>query len=432
MPASQSTMVPATSGSPGAKVSRDQAELLYKKEFVAVLGADIVDTWPVDWVLWENPEICPTDPLKAKVMRTLLDHLYFVVFNHSNDAVSKLLQDLLDLKNAVYGLSKQRLIAATGDALRSHFPVLKMEFYPKRNGVQLGAQVRLFLDSGESRLYHVKTHAAGTVSSNSSAAKPVDSGELLVYKILEMTGCGCESLFFQRNVIDSYIATLDAGHGGSFDLFRKAAGSGHFRGDDVYGKTLWGCLDMIDPIPHLNNWDSVEAAVHDDATAQRFLSDLASLDMISRIFRLHDLLNNSDNFGFRTSAPGQFVLKIVDFRLANDSDLGVTGENFAGFLAGNGFYNYVASHRILRYALRDRPVRQRVQEALRALQAGFLSKLPECIDSAFECVQEHLKSLEMSIQGERMHLMIGRLVELRDTFHHNVRYFTNRLQTWPS
>ena len=186
---------------------------------------------------------------------------------------------------------------------------------------------------------------------------------------------------------------------------------------------------MINPIPQLNSWESVEAAVHDDATAQRFLLNLASLDMISRIFRLHDLLNNFDNFGFRTSAPGQFVLKIIDFRLADDYNLQVSAENFDGFLAGNGFYNYCASHRIIRFALRDRPKRQRIDEALRALQADSMSKLPECIDSAFECVQEHLNSPEMSSQGEHTK-MIGRLVELRDIFHMNARYFTTRLQSW--
>ena len=423
-------MVPSTSGSPGAIVALIQAELLRKEKFVAVLGADIVDTWPLDWALWENPGVCLTDPLKANSMRFLLSQLKFASAQDSSEAVSKLFQDLREIKNKISHLDLQRLLATAGSAFSRLFPGSEIQFFPKTNGVQLGARARLVLGSGENRLYHVKTHAAGTLSSSSLAAKPVDPGELLVYKILEMTGFGCESLFFQRNVADSYIATLDAGHDGSFDLFQKAAGSCNRPGDEVYGKTLWGCLDMINPILELNCWESVEAAVHDDATAQRFLSNLASLDMISRIFRLHDLLNNFDNFGFRTSASGQFVLKIIDFRLADDYNLRVSAENFDGFLSGNGFYNYAVSHRIIRFALRDRPERHRVDEALRALQADSLSKLPECIDSAFECVQEHLNSPEMSSQGEHTK-MIDRLVELRDIFHMNARYFTTRLQSWP-
>ncbi len=148
-----------------------------------------------------------------------------------------------------------------------------------------------------------------------------------------MTGCCCESLFFQRNCADAYIATLDAGHVGRFDLFPKAAGSSHC-GDEIYGKTLWGCLDMINP-----NGDSTAQQLGERWSCgsrwcdrSRFLLNLAVLYMKSRFFRLHDLLNNFDNFSFRTSAPGQLVLKIrlkytarwrhtqVSFQIARDAN----------------------------------------------------------------------------------------------------------------
>jgi hypothetical protein len=129
----------------------------------------------------------------------LLSQLKFVALNDSSEAVLKLLQDLHNLKNQISQIHLGRLVATAGSAFRRHFPGSTIQFLPKRNGVQLGARVSLMSDSVESRLYHVKTHAAGTLSSsNSSAAKPVDPGELLVYKILEMTGCGCESLFFKE------------------------------------------------------------------------------------------------------------------------------------------------------------------------------------------------------------------------------------------
>jgi hypothetical protein len=73
------------------------------------------------------------------------------------------------------------------------------------------------------------------------------------------------------------------------------------------------------PRPKANDWDSIEAAAQSDAVAQRFLLNLASLDILSRIFRLHDLLNNVENFGFATGAPGQFVLKVGYFRLGSRS-----------------------------------------------------------------------------------------------------------------
>ena len=190
--------------------------------------------------------------------------------------------------------------------------------------------------------YYVKTHAGGRLFSKSAAAKIVHPGELLVYKVLEMTGYGCESFFFQRNFADLYIATLDAGHGGSFDLFKRATGSVDCGAEKFYGKSLWGCLDMTDPRPKQNNWDIVEAAAQSDATAQRFLFNLASVDMLSCIFRLHDLLNNYDNFGFVASASGQFALKIIDFRMADDENLAISALRVDGFLAGESLFNYIS------------------------------------------------------------------------------------------
>jgi len=81
--------------------------------------------------------------------------------------------------------------------LSRHFPGSTYERFPKSSGVQLGTRVCLILDSGDCNIY-VKTHADGRLSSNSAAAKVVQPGELLVYKILELTGYGCESLFFKE------------------------------------------------------------------------------------------------------------------------------------------------------------------------------------------------------------------------------------------
>jgi hypothetical protein len=411
MSASQSALVPSIAGSPGAKVSQFQAEFLRRENFVAVLGADIVDSWRANWVVLEDPEICFTCPLKVKSMRLVFKHFQDVLDTNSSEAVSKLDFDFYKLKTMISIFHLARLSAAAANAFRRHFPGSKMECLPKRSGVHLGMRARLMLDCGESRTYYVKTHADGRLSSNSTTAKVVHPGELLVYKVLEMTGYGCESFFFQRNFSDLYIATLDAGQ------------------DKCYGKTLWGCLDMIDPRPKRNNWDIVEAAAQSDATAQRFLFHLASLDMLSRIFRLHDLLNNYENFGFVAVAPGQFELKIIDFRIGDHENLAVS--DFEGFLAGNNLFNYISSHRIIRFALHDRSARERVKEALRALQADSLSKLHECIDTACACVLEYLQSVEVSDQDEiTVDIMMDCLQSLRVVFHQNVSFFTARLQSW--
>lgn len=364
-------------------------------------------------------------------MRHVFNHFQLFTRNNSSEEVLKLNANFHMLKSMISLVHLDRLSLAAVGAFRRRFPGSQIECLPKTSGVRLGTRVRLILECGDCRTYYVKTHSDGRLASNSVAAKVVEPGELLVYKVLEMTGYGCESIFFQRNFSDVYIATLDAGHGGSFDLFSRATGSAHFDADKFYGKNLWGCLDMIDPRSKQNNWDIVEAAVQSDATAQQFLFNLASLDMLSRIFRLHDVLNNYDNFGFVTSASGQFVLKMIDFRIADDYNLAVSDLHFDGFLAGNSLFHYVSSHRIMRFALHHRSARERAKEAVRALQADSLSKLHACIDAACSCVLEYLQSLEVCDQEEaHVETMSDRLQELRDIFHMNVCYFTARLQSW--
>jgi hypothetical protein len=245
-------------------------------------------------------------------------------------------------------------------------------------------------------------------------------------------GIGCEALFFQRNLKDFYIATLDAGHLGSFDLFRRAIGSVCCEADDVYGKSLWGSLDTLHSNPTLNVSVHVEALVQTDCVAQEFLLNIASIDLISRIFRLHDLLNNSENFGFcAADFSAQFVLKIIDFRLADGEDLAVGDQHFEGFLAGNGLFNYTSSHKSIRYALHGRSRRDRVNEALRALQQGTLSKAHGSIDAAFDYVYSNLQLSEVSDQSQsHVQVLLVRLQTLRDVFHQNLSYFEGKLKSW--
>ena len=80
-------------------------------------------------------------------------------------------------------------------------------------------------------------------------AKVVDPKELLVYKVLEYAGFGCETHFLQRSIEDVYIATLDGGYNGSFNVFSRATGGQYQRGDDVLGRTLWSLLDSVDEDP---------------------------------------------------------------------------------------------------------------------------------------------------------------------------------------
>jgi hypothetical protein len=167
--------------------------------------------------------------------------------------------------------------------------------------------------------------------------------------------------------------------------------------------------------------------------AQHFLLQMASLDMISRIFRLHDLLNNADNFGFCTSPKGMPCLKVLDFRLTDSTDMGLGQEHFRGFLVGNGMFNYGRSHITLRYAFRDRPKMERVQTALDLLTTGFLSDFRDCIQSAYEDVRLFFDSFPSP--GCDVGEVANILVELEgfcQILRCNVDFFISALETFVS
>eukprot|EP01036_Dinobryon_divergens_P040853 gene40853-54074_t len=121
-----------------------------------------------------------------------------------------------------------------------------------------------------------------------------------------------------------------AGHGGSFDTFARVT-----KGDAEYGKSIWGSLS-IHSDPTKNIASEIEMEIQTDVTAQNFLLQLSSLDMLTRILQLSDLIDNPDNFGF-LKRDGEFVvLKIIDFRILRNSDVNICEESFETFLAGNG------------------------------------------------------------------------------------------------
>jgi len=265
--------------------------------------------------------------------------------------------NFLELRNRIASVHAVRLETVTERYFNVIFPDSTVENDVKSGGVQLGTKARVTLATGEERMYHIKTHSEGRLSSKSAAAKLVNPQELFIYKILQYTGFGCETHFIQRSAEDVYIATLDAGHDGRFEMFVKAAGRLGKGGDEAYGQSLWGVLQDIHTDPAQNDWKSVATTIQHDAIAQSFLNQVSALDMLSRILRLHDVLNNTENFGFLVKEGMYPELRVIDFRVADDKEL---NERFGGFLAGNGWYNYAGSHRAMRYALHDRPQAERV------------------------------------------------------------------------
>ncbi len=419
----QSTSVAQVS-SPEVALSKRLAAFLQRQKFATVLGLETVDAWEVDWPVMENPDISFCNPRKAAFMGQLQPRLRGISkMPPQSDDFQRFHYEFLMLRTDICEIHAERLKICAGQFLAQRFPnATALQFFPKHDGVQLGTRAHVTLPDGELLKYYIKTHSGGKLASVSSAAKAIDPRELLVYKVLEHLGVGCETHFFHRSFEDVFIATLDASHaeGSSFSTFQRAT--------DIHDDTLWGSLHS--QLNRHKDFRVIEDNIQSDHIAQNFLLQVASLDMMSRIFRLHDLLNNANNFGFCTSLTRTLCLKVLDFRLTDDTDSSVGEAQFNGFLVGNGMFNYERSHTTLRYAFRDRPQVERVKTALYLLTAGSLCKSQDCIQRAYADVQLFLES---SLFGNRDHeeatSIFLKLEEFRRTLHRNLDFFTSALKS---
>jgi len=86
---------------------------------------------------------------------------------------------------------------------------------------------------------------------------------------------------------------------------------------------------------------------------------ISCMDILSRVFRLHDVTTNPSNFGKVNINDTSSKWKIIDFRINNEDTYGYD-DIFGGFLAGNGRYNYQA---FLVEIIKDRPETDRIETA---------------------------------------------------------------------
>lgn len=413
---------------PGEAVSKLQTEVLKRDRFVSVFGDATVESWGFNWNTLENPDASFADSYQISTMRKLHEKLNKAARNRFDDPFSDLYAKFLTLRERIAIVHAVRLEKVTERYFNTIFPDSTVENDVKSGGVQLGTKARVTLATGEERIYHIKTHSEGRLSSKSTAAKLVNPQELLIYKILQYTGFGCETHFIQRSAEDVYIATLDAGHGGSFEMFVKAAGRLGNGGDETYGQSLWGVLQDIHTDPAQNDWTAVATTIQHDAIAQNFLCQVSALDMLSRILRLHDLLNNTENFGFLVKEGGYPELKVIDFRVADEGEFIVDNERFGGFLAGNGWYNYAGSHRAMRYGLHDRPRPERVASALQVLKQGSLVQLHQNVDLAYRDIKNYI--IETNVFADNIPEIMGSLNVFHDALHQNIEFFIGKLTSW--
>ena len=403
-----------------------QVRVLKKERLVSVLGAQTVDSCCLDWERIGNPDTAFDDSQKLIATRRLSAALDSRILRQpqTNPEFDNLLTDVTKIRVFSAEVHSKRLERVAIDFFQSSFPNSALNIEEKHSGIQMGLKVVVILMNGEKRRYHVKTHSLGLLASRSSVAQSANPREFMVYKLLERLGFGCETFFLQRSLQDVYIATLDAGHGGSFQTFDTAAGVGGRGNDSMYGSTLWGILQHNREDARLNDANTIEAAIESDPIARSFLEQITAIDLISRILRVHDLLNNTQNFGFFVTAGKLPALKIIDFRISDD--IHVDNEQFRGFLAGNGKYCYALSHRTVRYGLHDRPVSNRVHAALHCLSQGLLCRFHQCIDEAYQDVLKYVSEAKEFV--ESVDVFSNQLATFQVALHENVDMFRENLE----
>ncbi len=413
---------------PGQFASNLQAQFFKKENFIAVLGLELVDSWEMDWEQLENPTISFTDPIRASAMSQLHVRLANLARKRTDESFLALRSRFLLIRDQIMVVHADRLDILALAYFHRIFPNASLTPKTKLGGVQLGERIIVEWAGQPVLTYHAKTHSAGRLSSNSTAAKLVNPQELMAYRVLQYLGIGCESHFFQRSPEDVYIATLDAGTGGTFCLFEVMSGHLGHDGNDVVGRQLSGCLIDINQSPSQINPHSIEAVVAGDHAAQNFIHQMARLDIITRICRLHDLLNNPANFGFFEADRQTPTIRVIDFRVIDDPLLRQENyDPFGGFLVGNGLYNYAGSHKTMRYVLHDRPRQARVETARRIMGSGLAGSIQEAVQQAYLDVSQYL-SQEVFVLHHRE--LMPQLNEYHDAIVCNADVFLLKLQEW--
>ncbi|MEH0002575.1 MAG: hypothetical protein V6Z78_03290 [Holosporaceae bacterium] len=196
---------PQTQLTPGQMLSKKRAQLLKRENLVRILGEETVAELDVGWPLIEDPNTSPDHPTARVTLFRLIKSLTFLTNRLRNDPNTKVnLSDLrefylatLELKMQLSTVHNERLEQkAEAFFTWDRFKDCHYQIKHKTGGVQMGLRALVTFPGTQTPItYYVKTHSRGLASERSSAAKRVNSQELVVYKLLEALGFGCEVHF---------------------------------------------------------------------------------------------------------------------------------------------------------------------------------------------------------------------------------------------
>jgi hypothetical protein len=418
---------------PGQRVAERQREIFIRDRFEEVFGVAAIDeltrAMGIDWDVLADIRIPFDNPTKRNVIRQLTRFMEVQTSTRKDDAFEALDTAILKFNREIKRTHRERLEEHTKRYFSLMFPESKISFEIKRGGDQLGSVVIITPTLGSAIKYYVKTHSAGLKSEQSSAAKQINPIELMVYKVLELLGIGCEVHFFGRDELNFYIATRDANECGGFTEYSKIKHS-----DKATKAPFWGILtDALNDDDQYNetHFDAVEAALARDELAQHFIHQMSFLDLLARLMLLTDLQTNGDNFGFVSHPASLPVLKVLDFRLCEVKSaerLRLTERSFGGFLDGNGLFRYASADVAVCYALRNRPVPLRVIEA-RSVFDRELQGWEQAIQEATVATHRALRE-EVNLEATELRRLLKDLEGYSDTLRGNFRLFETSLRQW--
>jgi hypothetical protein len=418
-PVKQTGLSTVVEFTPGQVMSQRQARILTRENFETHFEPSIVESWGIDWSLLASQTLAYDCPEKASSVSFLTNRLKERLRKCKDGAFLDFFDKIMGIKTAMEAVHGDRLDDKSIEYFSRLFPEATVTTDIKIGGVQLGETVFVTLPEGVKLKYYVKTHSEGRLSSKSSAAKLVAPEELMIYRILQYAGVGCESHFFQRSPEDVYIATLDAAHNGTFRLFKDT-----IKDETKYGEALWGKLGIINNSPYANDFDALEH-IFTDPFSQNFIQQMATLDILTRVLRLQDLLNNPDNFGFVWHSDSYPILRVIDFRVLDEREFKITKDHFRGFLVGNGLYNYAASHKTMRFALHDRNRDKRIETAMLVLSQDPLKSIIGHIEHAYHDIAHYITG-QPDFSEQQIALM-DKLNNFREAIIANVHFFNTCL-----
>jgi hypothetical protein len=292
--------------------------------------------------------------------------IYFSDYQYGAKS-EKIIEIAFKLREGIEDFPMQKLQNKAREYFSHKFSIINIEFFPKKDGVQLGNRILVKLSDEEHKerdiVYFAKTHRGGARREESSGTQRVDLKELLVYKILQLSGFGPEFHFFYDDIKDFYIATKDAGYDDN-TMTRK---------EFVTYETLKTKIDL-----------------EELALNEIIVESVITADILSRVLLLSDFLNNSANMGWILEEDNILSsFKIIDFisHWAYYSN----SQIYEHWLSGSSSFCY-SDQGVRSIIMKDKEVK--IAEAKQIIRK--FDCFPEWVNQAHQFIIDGLASLTIS------------------------------------